>query len=79
MCVLVAKLCQTLQSHGRSLPDSSVYGILQIQILEWVAIFSSMGIFLTQGLNPCLMSPALAGGLFTADATREAPEINVML
>ena len=33
------------------------------------------GIFLTQGLNPCLlMSPALAGGLFTTSATREADQ-----
>ena len=27
------------------------------------------GIFLTQGLNQCLMSPALAGGFFTTSAT----------
>ena len=30
--------------------------ILQARILEWLAIFSSRGwIFLTQGLNPCLL------------------------
>ena len=29
------------------------------------------GIYLTQGLNPCLMSPALAGGFFTTSATWE--------
>ena len=28
--------------------------------------------FLTQGLNPCLLSPALAGGFFTTSATGEA-------
>ena len=32
-------------------PGSSVHGILQARILEWVAIFFSRGIFLTQGLN----------------------------
>ena len=36
-----------------SLPGSSVYGILQTRILEWVALLQ--GIFLTQGLNSCLL------------------------
>ena len=30
------------------------------------------GVFLTQGLNPYLMSPALADGFFTTSATWEA-------
>ena len=34
-----------------SLPGSSVHGISQARILEWVATSSSRGIFLTQGLN----------------------------
>ena len=34
-----------------SLPDSSVYGILQALILEWVAISFSRGFFPTQGSN----------------------------
>ena len=33
-----------------SLPDSSVHGILQARILEWVAM-QLQGIFPTQGLN----------------------------
>ena len=53
-----------------SLPGSSVHGILQARILEWVA--SGKGIFLTQGSNPCLLSPALAGGFFTTSITLEA-------
>ena len=37
--VLVAQLCPTLQDPmDHSLPGSSVHGILQAQILEWVAI-----------------------------------------
>ena len=32
-------------------PGSSVHGILQARILEWVAMPSSRGIFLTQGLT----------------------------
>ena len=33
-----------------SLPSSSVHGILQARLLEWVAVPSS-GVFPTQGLN----------------------------
>ena len=36
-------------------PGSSVHGILQARILDWVAISFSKGIFLTQGLNPGLL------------------------
>ena len=36
-------------------PGSSVHRILQGRILEWVAISSSRGIFLTRGLNPHLL------------------------
>ena len=38
-----------------SLPGSSVHGILQATILEWVAISFSRGIFRTQGPNPGLL------------------------
>ena len=38
-----------------SLPGSSVRGILQARILEWVVISSSRGIFPTQGSNPRLL------------------------
>ena len=37
-----------------SLPDSSVHGILQARILEWVACSLLHGIFPTQGVNPGL-------------------------
>ena len=36
-------------------PGSSVCGIFQVRILEWVAISFSRGSFLTQGLNLCLL------------------------
>ena len=38
-----------------SLPGSSVHGILQARIQEWVAMPSSRGIFLTQGSNSGLL------------------------
>ena len=36
-------------------PSSSVHGIFQARILEWVAIFFLQGIFPAQGLSPCLL------------------------
>ena len=42
VCVLVAQSCLTLcNPMDRSLPGSSVHGILQARILEWVAMPSS--------------------------------------
>ena len=37
-------------------PGSPVHGILQVRILEWVAMPSSRASFPTQGLNPHLLS-----------------------
>ena len=45
-------LCDPL---GCSSPGSSVHGILQARILEWVVMPSSWGIFPTQRLNLCLL------------------------
>ena len=52
-------------------PGSSVHGILQTKILEWVA-FSSPDLP-NPGIEPTsLKSSALAGGFFTTSATWEA-------
>ena len=48
-------------------PGSSVHGILQARILEWIAMPSSKGSW-TQGLNLHLLFSALAGRLFTWEA-----------
>ena len=51
----VAQLCPTLGDPvDCSPPGSSVHGILQARILEWVAISFSRGVFPTQGPNPGL-------------------------
>ena len=42
-CCLIAKLCLTLCDPTDCSPGSSVHGISQARILEWVAIFSSRG------------------------------------
>ena len=39
-----------------SLPVSFVLGVSQARILEWIAISSSRGIFLTQGSNSHLLN-----------------------
>ena len=58
----------------RSLPVSSVHGILQARILQW-ASFPSPGNLPDSGIEPeSLMSPALAVRLFTTSATWETLE-----
>ena len=72
--------CPTLcEPMARSLPSSSVHGILQARTLEWVAMPSFRGIFLTRGSNCRLMSPALAGRFLTTRATWEAPSLSFFL
>ena len=51
-----------------SLPGSSIHGILQARILEWVAVPSSRG---WRGQTQVSL---IAGGFFTNSATREAQE-----
>ena len=54
-----------------SLPGSSVNGILQARILEWVAMPSSRDL-LHPGIKPVsLTSPALSARFFIASATWE--------
>ena len=49
----VTQSCPTLcDPVDCSLPSSSIHGILQARILEWVAISCSRGVFPTQGSNP---------------------------
>ena len=70
VCVHACALSHTVMSGSfvtpdYNPPDSSVYGIFQARILDWVAISSSRQSFPTQGLNSCLfVPPALAGEVF---------------
>ena len=55
VCPKSLQLCPTLcDPTGCNTPGSSVHGILQARILEWVAMPAFQGIFLTQWSNPCL-------------------------
>ena len=63
LCCLVTQPCSIIYNpKDCSLPDSSVHGLLQARILEWVAISSSR-----ESSCPGIesMSPALAGRFFT--------------
>ena len=65
-----AQLCDSMDC---SLLGSSVHGILQARIQEWVAMPSSRG---TQGLNSHLSNfPALGGRYFTTSATQKDGQV----
>ena len=51
-CAVMSDLCD---HRHCSPPGSSVHGVLQARVLEWVVISFSGGIFPTQGLNPHLL------------------------
>ena len=68
--VLVAQSCPTLcVPVDCSLPGSSVHGILQERILEWVAISFSRGSSQSRDRNQVF---CIAGRFFTIWATRKA-------
>ena len=69
MCVC-PMLCDTV---GCSLPGSSVSGILQARILEWVAIAFPRG---PSRLRDWTQVSCIAGRFFTVWATRKAPQIS---
>ena len=64
--VLLTQSCPTLcNPTDYSLPGSSVHGILQARILEWVVISFSRGSSRPRDLN---MPPVLAGRFFTSES-----------
>ena len=62
-------MSDSLWPHGLSPPGSSVHGILQARILQWVAISFSRGI---SSPRDWTWVSCIAGKLFTEWATREA-------
>ena len=72
MCAKSLQLLPTLcDPMDDSLPGSSGHGILQARILEWTAMPSSRDLP-NPGIKPVsLMSPALAGKLFTITPPRK--------
>ena len=72
-CCLVTQSSPTLsQPHGLpggSLPGSSVHGISQAKILNWIAISSSKGSSPPRDQTHVSWSPATAGEFFTTEPT----------
>ena len=67
MKVLFAQLCPKLCDHmDCSLPGSSIHGILQIRILEWIDILFSRG---SSWPRDCTRVSYIAGRLFIIWAT----------
>ena len=64
----ISQSCSTLCGPmDCSLPDSSVHGIFQARIVEWVAISNSRGSSQPETEPTSLVSPALTGRLFTTE------------
>ena len=74
LCVKSLQSCLTLcDSINHSWPGSSVHGILQARILEWVAVPPSGGLPDPEIELTSLTSLALVDRFFTTNATWEAP------
>ena len=57
VCAEFLQLCQTLCGPVNCrLPGSSVHGILQARILEWVALCPAPGDLPNPGIEPCISS-----------------------
>ena len=73
LCVLVTQFCLTLcDPMDCSPPGSSIHGILQARILEWVAISFSRG---SSQPRDWTQVSSIAGRFFTIWATREAQSL----
>ena len=74
-CMLMLQSCPTLcESHGLQPPGSSVHGILQARILEWVAMPYSRG---SSWPRDRTWVSHIVSRFFTAWATWEAPKWSV--
>ena len=82
MCAKSLQSCPTLCDHmDYSHTGSSVHGIFQARILEWVAVPSSRGSSRPRDQIQVSVSPALAYGFFNTwevvkSTTWEAPKQN---
>ena len=75
LCVLVTRWCLTLCGPmGDSPPGSSIHGIFQARVLEWIAISFSRG---SSWPRDWTWVSCIAGKLFTVWSTREAPTSDV--
>ena len=72
----ITQSCPTLcDSVNGSLPVSSVHGIFQARILEWVVAISYIRDLPNSGIEP--VSPALAGKFFTTKPPGKPVFVNI--
>ena len=76
VCVLVAQSCLTLcDSMDCSPPGSSVYGIFQARILEWLAISSSRGSSRSKDWTHISCVSGIAGASLVAQSVKNLPVV----
>ena len=74
VCAELLQSCPTLCNHmDDSPPGSSVHGILQARVLEWVAMASSMGYFQPRDQTHISFVSCIGRWFFTTSASWEAP------
>ena len=79
VCVLAAQSCPTLcDPVDCSPPDSSVHGISQTGILEWVAISSSRGSSRPRDWTCISHVSCVAGGFFTTEPPGKLKTLGTM-
>ena len=77
LCVLAAQLCPTFcNPMDYSLPGSSVHGILQVRILEWIAISFSRG---SSWPRDQTLVSCIAGRFFPVSCNKHTPMIQQLL
>ena len=77
-CAKSLQSCPTLcDTMDYSLPDSSVHGILQARILEWVAMSSSRGSSQSRRQTHVSYNSLIAGRFFTVWATGKAQKMPI--
>ena len=78
VCAKSLQLCLILCNPMNCSPSGfSVHEILQTRVLDWVAMLSSGGSSQPRIEPASLMSPSLAKGFFTTNATCEAPMLHI--
>ena len=68
-CLVIKIMSSSLWPHDCSPPGSSVHGISQAKILEWVTISFCRGSSQPRNQTHISMSPALAGKFFTTESS----------
>ena len=66
-CSVSSVVSDSLQPYGRSQPGSSVHGILQANILDWVSMASSRGSSWLRDQTCVCCVPCIAGRCLTAE------------